>query len=92
MLTILRTDSYPVQYAQPPSVTISYNSLDVLVQSQRLVYDLPSFLSALGGSLGLYLGMSCLGTLYAFVNVASVASKSLHGKRKAAGRQKVETA
>ncbi len=43
---------------------------DLLVQRryERLVYDTPAFLSTLGGSLGLYLGLSLLGILYGAVD------------------------
>ena len=41
-----------------------YDSSAVEKQSEVLVYDIPKFLSAIGGTLGLYLGFSCLSILW----------------------------
>ena len=45
-------------------VYVYYDNLIVHRQYERLTYDVPAFLSALGGSLGLYLGFSCLDILF----------------------------
>ncbi len=48
-----------------------YDSVTVEKQYERLIYDLPGFLSALGGSIGLYLGLSCVSVIYTFVDALS---------------------
>ncbi len=55
-----RLNSFPAPETDV-KVYVYYDSLLVKHQYERLVYDSPGFLSALGGSLGLYLGLSCLG-------------------------------
>ena len=41
-----------------------FDSMVVESQSEILIYDWPKFLSAIGGTLGLYLGFSCLSSLF----------------------------
>ena len=45
------------------ALSVYYDSLVVEQQREVLLYDVPGFLSALGGTLGLYLGFSILSTL-----------------------------
>jgi len=42
--------------------------MDVEEKTETLVYDLGTFLAALGGNLGLALGFSCLSILLGIVN------------------------
>ncbi len=42
---------------------VYYDSLTVQRQYERLIYDNPAFMSALGGGLGLWLGFSGFGCL-----------------------------
>ncbi len=53
-------NSFPTKESDV-KVYVYYDTLHVRKQYERLIYDLPGFLSALGGSLGLYLGLSCFG-------------------------------
>ena len=46
---------------------ISYDSFVVEVSVETLVYDIGSFLAAVGGNLGLFLGFSCLSVLLGFI-------------------------
>ncbi len=41
-----------------PTLYFSYNTLDVENKEERLLYDLPNLVSAIGGSMGLFLGLS----------------------------------
>ena len=41
------------------SVAIYYDNTDTIVTEELLLYDLNSIVSAVGGSLGLFLGFSC---------------------------------
>jgi hypothetical protein len=45
--------------------------MDVDEETETLVYDLGTFLAALGGNLGLALGFSCLSILLGIVNYLS---------------------
>jgi hypothetical protein len=49
-------------------IYVYYDNLVVSTTLERLVYDIPAFLSAMGGSLGLYLGFSCLEILFRTVD------------------------
>ena len=40
-----------------------FDSMIVEIQNEILIYDWPKFLSAIGGTLSLYLGFSCLSML-----------------------------
>ncbi len=55
----IRTVAYQTFAVPDPEVFVYFDSLNVHRQYERLVYDTPGFLSALGGSVGLYLGLSC---------------------------------
>lgn len=48
---------------------VYYDTLMVEKQREVLVYDVPGFLSAAGGTLGLYLGFSCLTVLFGLINM-----------------------
>ncbi len=45
------------------TVLVYYDGLTVELGDEHLIYDISRFLSSLGGSLGLFLGFSCLGIL-----------------------------
>ena len=48
---------------------ISYDSFVIEVSVETLVYDIGSFLAAIGGNLGLFLGFSCLSMLFGFIKL-----------------------
>ncbi len=50
------------------SVVIAYNSLEVKTKTEALVYDFVDLLAAAGGNLGLFLGFSCLGCIWCFMD------------------------
>ena len=47
-----------------------FDTMAVEIQEEILVYDWPRFLSALGGTLGLYLGFSCFSVLIFLIEIA----------------------
>ncbi len=49
-------------------LSFCYLFMDVNEETETLVYDLGTFLAALGGNLGLALGFSCLSILLGIVN------------------------
>ena len=51
---------------------VYYDNLVVPRQFERLVYDTPALISALGGSLGLTLGMSFLSYLWGFIDLVAI--------------------
>ncbi len=68
---------------------VYYDTVLVKRHFERLIYDLPGFLSALGGSLGLYLGLSCLSVLYGLIEVYPKLSTGC-GSKKNNGSNAVE--
>ena len=50
---------------------VYYDTRTVEIQNEVLVYNMAQFLSAIGGTLGLYLGFSCLSLLLAAANYSS---------------------
>jgi hypothetical protein len=52
------------------SLAIAYNTLIVEERVETLVYDVGSFLAAVGGNLGLFLGFSCLSVCLALIRFA----------------------
>ena len=44
--------------------SIGYESFEIEVNVEILIYDIGSFLAAVGGNLGLFLGFSCLSLLF----------------------------
>ncbi len=65
-----------------------YDHLLVQKQYERLIYDVPGFLSALGGSLGLYLGLSCLTFVYALIDLYFEKRHLFCGGRTKSGRKR----
>ena len=57
-------------YQTGVSLSLSYESLIVEEHIETLVYDAGSFLSAIGGNLGLFLGFSCLTMLLGILKLA----------------------
>lgn len=57
-------------YQTGVSLSLSYESLIVEERIESLVYDAGSFLSAIGGNLGLFLGFSCLTMLLGILKLA----------------------
>lgn len=53
-------------------ITIAYESLVVEERIETLVYDVGSFLSAMGGNLGLFLGFSCFTMLLGILKAAKL--------------------
>ena len=49
--------------------SIGYESFIIEVSIETLLYDIGSFLAAVGGNLGLFLGFSCLSVLLGFVSM-----------------------
>jgi hypothetical protein len=70
---------------------VYYDSLTVQRQYERLIYDIPGFLSALGGSLGLFLGLSVLSGLFLLVDALPKMQEVLDKKRKAAEDKPLKT-
>jgi hypothetical protein len=68
---------------------VYYNSLTVQRQYEQVIYDVPGFLSALGGSMALYLGLSVL--LFLLVDAVPKMQDVLENKRKV-GREKTSKA
>jgi hypothetical protein len=68
---------------------VYYDSLTVQRQYERVIYDVPGFLSALGGSMALYLGLSVL--LFLLVDAVPKMQDVLENKRKV-GREKTSKA
>jgi hypothetical protein len=60
-----------------------YDTLIVQRQYERLIYDVPGFLSALGGSMGLYLGLSVLSILFLLMDAFPKMQDVLDKKNKA---------
>ncbi len=56
-------------------LSLYYDTMNVERRYERLLYDTPGFLSALGGSLGLYLGLSVLGAIFGALEAAQGAAK-----------------
>ncbi len=67
-----------------------YDTTVVEKQYERLIYDLPGFLSALGGSVGLYLGLSCVSVIYTFIDVASGMMQNDGNSREAIATKKID--
>jgi hypothetical protein len=65
---------------------VYYNNLIVQRQYERPIYDLPGFLSALGGSMGLFLGLSVLGILFLLVEALTKMQDVLDKKKKSRRR------
>jgi len=51
------------------SLSLSYNSFKVEERVETLVYDLESFLTSIGGNLGLFLGFSCFSLLVSIIEM-----------------------
>ena len=51
------------------SLSFSYDSFKVEEKVETLVYDLGSFLTSIGGNLGLFLGFSCFSILVSFIDM-----------------------
>ncbi len=49
-------------------IYIYWENLDVLIEEEYLLMDLNAIVSAVGGSLGLFLGFSCLGSLLSLLS------------------------
>lgn len=59
-----------------------FDSLLVERRSEVLVYDIPAFFSALGGTLGLYVGFSMLSVMTIVYNIAQNRKGSKEKKKK----------
>jgi hypothetical protein len=70
------------------SMYLSYYNLIFQQQYKCLIYDVPGFFSALGGSMGLYLGPSVLSILFLLVVPFPKMQDVLDKKRKAGGENK----
>ena len=70
--TWIEYDNQPVEDFSKVGVVLgmAYESFIVEERIESLVYDLGTFLSAVGGNLGLFLGFSCLTVLLGIVKLA----------------------
>jgi hypothetical protein len=85
--SFFRFNTYQTTYHYGVVFAVYYDSLTVQRQYERLIYDVPGFLSALGGSMGLYLGLSVLSILFLFVDAVPKMQDVLDKKTKV-GRKK----
>ncbi len=60
------------------SLSLEFSSMEVEVQEELLIFDFNAILSAVGGSLGLFLGFSFLDYLSYIFEVLSVKCVSNH--------------
>jgi hypothetical protein len=63
-MPFFRFNTYPNTFKLNQKLFLYYDSLTVQRQYERLIYNVPGFLSVLGGSIGLYLGLSVLSILF----------------------------
>ncbi len=85
----IRTNRYPAGVGHEKSALFFYyDRTDVKHQYERLIYDVPQLVSALGGSLGLAMGMSFLTSLCSLVDFVEdwMAKKCKRGKISASTR------
>ena len=52
--------------AKPRYVYLYFTTPDETTYNTNLMIDFPSFISSIGGNLGLFLGFSCMGVLFPF--------------------------
>ena len=55
--------------SDPRHVFLYYSTTDETTMTSELMIDLPSFISAVGGNLGLFLGFSFMGVIFSFFNM-----------------------
>ena len=55
--------------SDPRHVFLYYSTTDETTLTSELMIDLPSFISAIGGNLGLFLGFSFMGVIFSFYNM-----------------------
>ena len=67
-----------------------YDTNSVQLQKEILIYDWPRFLSAIGGTLGLYIGFSCL-SIIIWMGQALLGLLRARAKRKKVPRVTAET-
>ena len=58
-----------VKSAHVRHIFLYYSSTDETTITSELMIDLPSFISAIGGNLGLFLGFSFMGVIFTFYNM-----------------------
>ena len=57
------------QLSRPRHIFVYYSTTDETTITSELLIDLPSFISAIGGNLGLFLGFSFMGVIFSFYNM-----------------------
>ena len=57
-------------------IAIYYSTTGFRITKTSLLIDLPTFISNIGGNLGLFLGFSCLGTLFYVIDYLAKCSIS----------------
>ena len=57
------------QLSRPRHIFVYYSTTDETTITSELLIDLPSFISAIGGNLGLFLGFSFMGVVFSFYNM-----------------------
>ena len=55
--------------SDPRHVFLYYSTTDETTMTSELMIDLPTFISAVGGNLGLFLGFSFMGVVFSFYNM-----------------------
>ena len=67
METLLESEA-PLKYKEEglKMIWIMYTGTDVVISEEVKLISFPSFIGGVGGNLGLFLGFSCLGTLFLF--------------------------
>ena len=55
--------------SEPRNVFLYYSTTDETTMTSEVMIDLPSFISAVGGNLGLFLGFSFMGVVFSFYNM-----------------------
>ena len=55
--------------SDPRHVFLYYSTTDETTMTSELIIDMPSFISAVGGNLGLFLGFSFMGVIFSFFNM-----------------------
>ena len=71
-------------HAKPRYVYLYFTTPDETTYATNLMIDFPSFISSIGGNLGLFLGFSCMGVLfplYEWIEIRYLRSSQLKNSR-----------